>query len=48
MVLSRDNAQKHLKRHAVTTVLVRAAAAAGAVRMCSAIVIVSAGKEAAP
>jgi hypothetical protein len=48
MVLSRDNAQKHLKRHAVTTVLVCAAVPVGAIRMRAAIVIALAGKEAAP
>ena len=47
MVRRRENTQQSLKRHAVTTVLV-CAAAAGAIRMRAAIAIALAGKEAAP
>ncbi len=48
MVRNRENTHKHLTRHAVTTLLLRAALPASAVKVCTMAMIVRPRKEAAP
>jgi hypothetical protein len=48
MVRVRENTHKHLTRHAVTTLLVRAAVAATTIKQHVMIVMVDQRKEAAP
>jgi hypothetical protein len=48
MVRLRENTHGHLARHAVTTLLVRAALPAGTIKVHAAILAVGQRKEAAP
>jgi len=48
MVPSRENTHERLTRHAVTTLLVRADLPASAIKVCTMVMIVRLGKEAAP
>lgn len=48
MVRRRENTQKHLTRHAVTTLLMRAALPVTTARTYAVVVIAVKGKEAAP
>jgi hypothetical protein len=48
MVRSRENTHKHLVRHAVTTVLVRAALPTPTIKLHVMIMVVGQRKEAAP
>ena len=48
MVRNRENTHKHLARHAVTTLLVRAALPATTVKQHAMIMVVGITKEAAP